>query len=159
VTANFDIAFEGEAWIDEDGHWRKVRLNLEGFLDADLADLSHWSEHAYQAQWLKELNEIIHSRDRGALITSIHDPSVGYRIWTWPMWKEGNEVHFQNRILFMLEPGPKFDSANLAEYVGDRQTLSEDGELISQWTVSLDAIRNFLDRQQNASGELCSPLS
>jgi hypothetical protein len=158
VTSRFEIKFEGDPWTDEDGLWRNLRITLQNFVETDCADFSSWSTRDYEAQWLTELNAISTSRDRGGLITSIHDPSDAYRVWIWPMWKEGENVYFQSRLLFMLEPEPRFDPSRVGDYVGDHQLISEDGEPLSQWIVSLTSIRDFLDRK-NESGETCSTPS
>ena len=159
MNPHFEIVFEGEAWTDEDGPWRSLRLTLRDFVEEHHADLSNWSVQEYEAQWVRELNAIANSRDRGALITSIHDPSNAYRVWAWPMWRDGDNVHFQNRLLFMLEPKPGFDPFHVADYIGNHKLHSEDGELLSQWTVPIAEIRSFIDRQQNQSGEICSTPS
>jgi hypothetical protein len=144
MTQHFAIEFKGDPWIDEYGSWRAVRLTLHDSVEGDHADLSCWSADDYRTQWLKELNAITSFRDKGALITSLHDPSDGTRVWTWPMWKKGDDVLFHNQILGMLEGCPDFDPDRVCDYIGDYESHTEEGQRISEWTVPLAAIREFV---------------
>ncbi len=141
---NFAIEFEGEPWTDEDGRWQSVKFTLGDSVEGDAADLTHWEPLDYEAQWHKELTALLGPRGSGALITSIHDPRYGGRVWTWTMWRKDHEVCFQNRILFMLEDCPDFNPDNVAEHIGAHNSRTEDGQQVSEWTVPVSAITKFL---------------
>jgi hypothetical protein len=155
----FEIAFTEDCWIDEGTPYRGVRLTLEGWIEEENADLTNWSTKDYEMQWLTELNHIVTSRNKGALITSIHDPALASRICTWTMWKENDQVLFQSRLLFMLERGQDFAPARVSAYIGEYHSHNEDGHRISQWTVPITAIRNFIRERSIALGDPCSTPS
>jgi hypothetical protein len=50
----------------------------------------------------------------------------------------------QNRLLFLDQLPHDFDPAAPWDSVGPRRTVTEDGDQISEWRVSLDDIREFL---------------
>jgi hypothetical protein len=111
------------------------------------ADVTNWSTADYRRQWRNELDALMNGRARGALLTSLHDPQIGYRIEAWPMWREGSMIYFHNRIIGMLEAEPRFDPDQLSEVIGERCEGNEDGETISQWQISANQIRAFLDTE------------
>ena len=103
MTPQFEIAFTEDHWTDERIAFRGLRLTLQNYAEEEGADLTFWSTKDYENQWLTWLNQLMASRDKGALIISIHDPANAFRVWTWTMWKKDDQVLFQNRLLFMLE--------------------------------------------------------
>ena len=103
MTPQFEIAFTEDHWMDERIAFRGLRLTLQNYAEEEGADLTFWSTKDYENQWLTRLNQLMASRDKGALIISIHDPANAFRVWTWTMWKKDDQVLFQNRLLFMLE--------------------------------------------------------
>jgi hypothetical protein len=144
MKSRFAIEFEGEPWTDEDGRWQTVQITIGDFVEGESADLSHWGPGDYQAQWRKELRAIAEARDHGALITRIHDPSVGARVGTWTMWREDDRVLFQNRLLFMLEGQNGFDPGRVCDHIGEYRSHTEEGQRISEWTLPVTAIQEFL---------------
>jgi hypothetical protein len=121
-----------------------LRLTLGAATEHMEADLSTWSRSDYHKHWLYELNGIVSTRDRGALITSMHDPKMARFVVTWPMWRKSGLIHFQNKLLFMETLHPRFDPVDVVDYIGEHSSRSREGERISEWIVSVDAISNFL---------------
>lgn len=140
----FKIAFTDDCWSDEGIPFRGLQLTLEDYTEEEQADLAFWSTEDYEAHWLTELNRVTTSRHKGALITSIHDPANAFRVWVWTMWKEGNRVLFQNRLLFMLEECQAFNPDQVSDHIGEYASHTEEGSRISEWIVPIAAIRNFL---------------
>ena len=149
MTPQFEIAFTEDHWMDERIAFRGLRLTLQNYAEEEGADLTFWSTKDYENQWLTWLNQLMASRDEGALIISIHDPANAFRVWTWTMWKKDDQVLFQNRLLFMLEGSRTSNPACVFEYVGEYQSHDEDGDRISEWTVPIAAIRNFVNERSS----------
>jgi len=147
MSPHFDISFTGEVWTDEGVPYESVKLTLNDWYEFENADLTHWSPEDYQKQWLEQLNEISTTRNKGALIVSIHDPARGYRVWIWTMWKNDDRVRFQNRLLGMLEAVDDFDPNRVCDYIGDYESCTPEGEQISEWVVPILAIKTFLQNK------------
>ncbi len=144
--SKFEIVFTDEHFTEEGITFRYLRLTLGAFEEDMIADLTKWSPADYERQWLSELTQIVGSRTRGALIVRMHDPAHPFRIDTWPMWKEGDTIFFQNRILFMLKPAKHFDPARVRVHIGKRQPHIKDGDP-SEWTVPVAAVRAFINER------------
>ena len=147
MTSQFEIVFTEDCWIDEGTPFRRLQLTLQDALEVEHADLTCWSAKDYEAQWLAELTRIVASQHKGALITSMHDPAHASNVWTWTMWKKDDQVLFQNRILFLLESNQTFDPVRISEYIGEYKSHGEDGHPISEWTVPITAIRDFISKR------------
>ncbi|MGI4829875.1 MAG: hypothetical protein ACRYFU_17020 [Janthinobacterium lividum] len=150
MTSEFGLSFTEQSFVDEGIRFRPLKLTLGNFVEGELADLTSWSETDYEEQWMNELRAIVNSRDRGALIVSVHDPAHAFHIRSWPMWRIGTLVYFQSRILFMLDGDGHFDPKRVHELVGSHMVQDEDGQQLSEWSVSALAIWRFLD--QHSSG-------
>ena len=140
----FAIEFVGDEFEEEGVRLHGLMLTVGDFFEEMFADVTNWSITDYRQHWLKELDALVHGRDCGALLTSLHDPKIGYRVQAWPMWREDNIVYFQSRVIGMLEVEPNFDTNRLSGVIGERQELSEDGRPISQWQISASEIKAFL---------------
>jgi hypothetical protein len=144
MTPGFDISFTNESWIDEGTPFRGLRLTLQDHHEGDQANLTHWSAENYERQWLYELNEIVNSRSKGALITSIQDPIHAFQVFVWTMWKDNDQIRFQNRILFMLSGIQNFDPVHVCDHIGEYKSHDEEGQRLSEWVVPLTAIQDFI---------------
>ena len=149
MTPQFEIAFTEDHWMDERIPFGGLRLTLQNCAEEEAADLTFWSTKDYENQWLTRLNQLMASRDKGALIISIHDPANAFRVWTWTMWKKDDQVLFQNRLLFMLEGSRTSNPACVSEYIGEYQSHDQDGDRISEWTLPIAAIRNFVNERSS----------
>ena len=143
----FEIKFVGDEFEDKGVRLHCLLLSIGDFAEEMYADVTNWSTTDYERQWLAQLNALIQRQRRGALLTSLHDPKVGYRIEAWPMWRENDVVYFQNRIIGMLEIEPRFDPDRLSELIGERREEDEEGRTISQWQIPISEIRDFLNRE------------
>ena len=141
----FDIKFVGDAFEDDGMRRQQVSLMIGAFEESMDADMTHWTFGDYQDQWANELRKVIGESARGALITSLPDPNLAFRVSTWPMWREGDEIFFQSRLVGMLEPDSLFHIDCLADYVCERKSINEDGILISQWSIPVRDVIAFLD--------------
>ena len=79
----------------------------------------------------------------------IEGPSawLGYRLETWPMWREDNVIYFQNRMIGMIQAERTFDPAQLSEFIALRREKGDQGQTISQWVIASTEIEAFLNRE------------
>jgi CdiI N-terminal domain len=119
-------------------------LKLGEFQEGFHASLSHWDQSRYRSQWKEALERLVKGEERSALITSMYDPATANFITWWPLYRSGNSVHAQNHFLFMDELQQPFDELNPYKSVLQRETISEDGDRLSEWTINLSDIEEFL---------------
>ena len=68
---------------------------------------------------------------------------------------DGNRVHLQNWLVFTEQRPTAFDPYEADGFVGERETVSEDGEPISEWHVSLADVRAFAERRSAERTSSC----
>jgi len=105
------------------------------------ASIEFWNKIQYQIHWHTQILKILDKNDKSCLITSITNPSTANFIFWWPIYKIGDLCFIQNQILFLDKLFEPFDPANPCRYVPDRQTITEDGDPISEWVISLNDLR------------------
>ncbi len=120
--------------------WLKIGEFEENFH----ASLSYWDREEYLSQWGEALERLEKGKSRSALVTSMYDPETANFIRWWPLYLIGDNVHFQEQILFIPDLEQPFDETDLYKFVQQRETDSEDGGKLSEWTLKLKAIEDFL---------------
>jgi len=104
---------------------------------------SFWDRQQYQTHWMQAVKRLLDGHQKSALITDITTVSEeDYLVW-WPMWNVKGQIHIQNQLLFLSELGTPFDISRYYDFVGERETVSEDGDLLSEWTTTMDALSHF----------------
>ena len=61
------------------------------------------------------------------------------------MYCEGHDVFLQNHLLFLDQIDGVFDPSQPYAHIPSRETVSEDGEPISEWKITLDDLMLFLE--------------
>ena len=125
-------------------------ITLGSFKETFAANLYTWSKNDYEAQWRQAIRHILSGNDRAALITYYVGPEVSYNLNWWPIYRVDDLVYFQEQLLF-FENAPEpfvglqepFYLERQFNYVKDRQIFNEDGERLSEWSVSLTEIEAF----------------
>ncbi len=115
---------------------------FEGFL----ANLAVWNKEAYEAHWLLELKSLFEGKPKATLIVSYDDPNFSHNIEIWPVYREGDKVCLQNRLLFYERLPANFDLTEISSYLGDHRTLNQWGQKLSEWSVSIRDVEVFLHR-------------
>jgi hypothetical protein len=114
----------------------------------------YWTKENYMAQWKSAFEEVLSSDNSlSALIVGMHDPKYTEYIRSWPLYRLGNKVYVQSRLILTEQIDGFFQIENIPEYIGEREMISEDGELISEWEVSVGAIRSALNKLNRSTKE------
>jgi len=119
------------------------RIVATGLNERFLLPVHYWGPEEYSAQWLAAIDELLSGANRAVLVTSIcppDDPDFGM---CWVLYREGKTVYVQNCLLFPEQLSKLADRSELTELVGPRQTVSEDGEQISEWRTTVADIAHF----------------
>jgi len=122
-------------------------IQIDSFQERFIASLMYWSADDYKRHWKQAIERILHSSNVSCLITSMVDPTTGNHIFWWPMYRENDTVFIQNHIMFFDQLQSPFDERNPFSSVADRQTLDEDGNRISEWSVQINELEEFLIKE------------
>jgi hypothetical protein len=100
--------------------------------------LKYWTISDYVSQWISALSHVIDSRSPGALITSIVSPSVAVNLVAWVLYPLADgSVKIQQHFL-MHDQFVRGREVIGYELLRPRRVVGDDGEKISEWTVSID---------------------
>lgn len=119
-------------------------IHINSFSESFHSPISYWNRSEYLSQWRSGFNEIISGKKKTAIVTSMYDPTSANFIVIWPLYLVGKDVFIRNRILFIEDLKEPFNEAKLSSYIDDRETIDEDGEVISEWKVSVSDIHRVL---------------
>jgi hypothetical protein len=124
---------------------RRGEIRVGSFSERFEADVSFWHESRYKSQWLDAAQRILVS-DRAVLVTSISEPSSANFVRWWAMYRESESIVLQEQICFLNELAAPFDPERPEASLREREISSEDGEEISEWQTTTEAVRQFLTR-------------
>jgi CdiI N-terminal domain len=122
-------------------------IQIGSFQERFIASLMYWSADDYKRHWKQAIKRILHSSDVSCLITSMVNPITGNHIFWWPMYRMNGHVFIQNHILFFDQLQSQFDERNPFSSVTERQTIDEDGNRISEWSVQINELEEFLIKE------------
>jgi hypothetical protein len=120
------------------------RIVVGDFTETFRVPLGFWNEFDYRRSW-RQAFEVLNAspNSTSCLMTSMTDPGNSNFLACWPMYREGDYVYIQNAIIFLDEIEGAFDPEAPWNYVDSRQRIDEDGNKISEWTTSIDSLREF----------------
>ena len=119
-------------------------ISIRDFQEQFLTPLDYWNRMDYECHWRSSLSSILDSSLPTCLITAISNPEQSNFINWWLLYPVGVEIYLRNHILFLADLRESFDPYNPSQFIPKREVFNEDGELISEWSVSFDEIRSFL---------------
>ena len=120
-------------------------ITIGNFHERFEASVEFWSETDYVCHWQRSIQRIIERVSTSCLITSLTDPKTATFLFWWPIYRLGDVVYFQNHVLFLDEIGADFDPQNPYRFVRDRETVSEDGSPVSEWSAPISSLIQFLE--------------
>jgi hypothetical protein len=140
----FSIAFTGESASD-DAAMAVGEIRLGEHRESFHAEIGFWTVQDYQDHWRAALRRLLSGAAVSCLVTSLSDPHRATFLTTWPLYRDHEEVHVQNRLVFLDEllPAP-FAPAAPWESVDPRTTVDEKGRPVSEWHITLTDIEIFL---------------
>jgi|SRR5262245_37081281 len=119
-------------------------IQIGSFQERFIASLMYWKTDDYNRHWKQAIERILHLSDVSCLITSMTDPTTGDHIFWWPMYRVNDQVFIQNHILFIDQLQYQLDERNPFSSVTERQIIDEDGNRISEWSVQINELEEFL---------------
>jgi hypothetical protein len=115
-------------------------IQIGDFSESMKVDLSFWSREEYEKQWSEGLCRIAGGADSSCLVTSLCLPKAANFIMWWVLYRLDQVVAVQNEILFTEELNEVFDPSCPYKYIRPRETLTEEGNKISEWQIGFGEI-------------------
>ncbi len=116
-------------------------IKIGDFRETFIMPLDWWTVGDYETQWLEGIERIKHC-DESCLVTTIQDLKKIPLIDWWILYKVGSTVYVQNELIAgdclqtFLNRG-EFNRETCYDFIEPRQTVTEDGEKISEWSFEL----------------------
>ena len=139
----FDIAFINDnPETSYDGRLvLRGRTILGTHSEEFLATLGPWQRAEYERHWIEAAQRLLAGSDRTGFFTS------AFQLWR-TMWRQGSEVIVHERLLIEATLIVPWDPGNPYEQIPDySNTLNEEGDSPSEWPLSIDDIKSFVDRR------------
>lgn len=119
-------------------------IEIGDFRETFLSPLIHWNRTHYRNHWNDAIERILTTSDRSALVTAMHIPKYANFIVWWPMYADGDNIHFHNSILPIAELGNTFNEERMFDFIDPRKRVTPSGEGISEWTATKSELETFL---------------
>ncbi len=142
---NFSINLTDREFVDGEEIFMVGEIQIGEFHETFISSLSYWTKINYLTQWKIALTRICNGNDKSCFVTSMLDPSSADFIFLWVLYLDGNIVHLQNQILFLDQLDKPFSELNLYEFISIRETISDEGDKISEWDVNINDIKEYLN--------------
>ena len=142
----FAIEFIGNPRVEFGEPARRGRITLGDFSEEFVAPLVFWSAEDYRKQWVEAAERIMNGQPCSCFVAAMRESLRGGPVFLWPAYKDGEVVFVQHRFLSPETVTGGFEPSNPYAQVGERRTLSEDGEPISEWQVSVEDMAGYLRR-------------
>src|SRR5689334_3650690 len=118
---------------------------IEDYRDTFITDLSVWNRTQYEQQWIAAVQRLLANATHSVLITSYVPPPIqptpeDFLVW-WPLYREGDVVYVQNQLLFFRQLPNPFFPGRPWDSVGPRQIVNAEGFEISEWTTTIESVR------------------
>lgn len=133
---------------------RYGQITLGDFRETFISVQTFWDAARYEVHWREALDRIVRDGRDSCLITSIAGPDKSHILFWWPLYRDGDSVLVQNSILFLDDLPERFNPERPFRSVPVRTTVSEDGDPISEWRVSVADVEAFA--RSAARGALAS---
>ncbi|MDR3747961.1 MAG: hypothetical protein P4M04_07400 [Acidobacteriota bacterium] len=129
----------------EDGSTEAARglIVLGDSAEEFLANLGEWTQAKYREQWRGSIQSLLEGEGRAVLITTFSNPSTASHLEWWALYREGEDVFVQNQLLFFDDIEGEFDESRAVDFLRARETVTEEGRPISEWSVSMEDLRMF----------------
>jgi hypothetical protein len=119
-------------------------LILEESREVFVANVSLWTKLDYQRHWTQALTALLKGSPKVSLVVCYSDPRFSSNQELWNLHRDGEWVHFQNKLMWNDNLPADFDPLEMNAYINDRISVDEDGNKISEWHVPIREIENFL---------------
>ena len=146
----FVIGFAGSE-LDEDGHGRGF-IRIGDFSETFVVTLNYWPATQYTQQWHVSLKRLLAGSPGVGLVTCMVAPESGDSGRAWILYREDDTVAIQEKLFVPPNFGPDLDADLQLLHVPPRNMVSEEGVPVSEWSIGITAIEDFLHHTGHQSG-------
>lgn len=139
----FYIRFTGNPASAEEAFFALGEIKILDFSEHFQASITYWRKSDYLSQWKEGLERIRQNLPTSCFVTSMYHPRYANFIIWWPVYVEGEWAYIHNQILFFDQLEEPFDEVNLYKHIPPREIYSEDGQKISEWSISIEDLETF----------------
>ena len=107
-------------------------IRIDSFHERFSMDFSFWNKADYHAHW-QQASTVLKAGQAVSFIQSMYPPETANFYRTWVAYPHSDEVIFQEQILFLDELEGGFNAKHLHLNAQPYESVSEDGEPISEW--------------------------
>lgn len=122
------------------------RIELGTFRERFMSLTTFWSADDYRAHWRAAVGYIVETGRDACLITSLHDPAESDLLFWWPMYRIDEKVCIRSGMLLFEQLDRPFRIDDAYTFVRPREVHTTEDEPVSEWEVSIEDLRAFLDR-------------
>ena len=140
----FLIEFITGRQVEFDEPAQRGRITLGDFSEEFISPLTFWTAEAYHQQWIEAAKRLVAGYGRACFVTAMRESLIDEPVFLWSAYRSGDAIYLQHRLLLGEMVKGTFDPLHPCEQVGERITIPEDGEQISEWQVSIGDIEHFL---------------
>jgi len=107
-------------------------IRIDSFRERFPMDFSFWNKTDYQAHW-QQASTALKAGQAVSFIQSMYSPETANFYRAWVAYPCDDEVIFQEQMLILDELEEGFDAQHLHLNAQPYESVSEDGEPISEW--------------------------
>jgi len=135
-------------------HSCRGRIQIGSWSEPFVCDTEYWSSSEYIRHWRDSIGRIVGRSQKSALLVSMGDPErMNFLRW-WAMYRDGDTVVFQEQMFFLRSPHDRtFSAQSIETFVSERKTMSDDGDSVSEWSIPVEALAEFLGQEPTV--EIC----
>ena len=140
----FEIQFVTNPQIEFGELSARGRITLGEFSEEFVAPLVFWTVDDYRRQWHEAAERILNGCEQSCFVAAMRESPLDGAIFLWLAYKHGEAVYIQHKLLLPELVKGGFDTSNPYAQIDERRIVSEEGEPISEWQVSVGDIARFL---------------
>jgi hypothetical protein len=140
----FAIEFIGNPQIEFGELAARGLITFGEFSEEFVAPLTFWTMDDYRRQWREAAGRILNGNERSCFVAAMRVSPHDGAVFLWPAYRDGEAVHIQHKLLLPEIVKGIFDTSNPYAQISERRTMTEGGEPISEWQVSVADIALFL---------------
>ena len=124
---------------------QRGRITLGDFSEQFISPLVFWTVADYERQWIEGARRIIDGGERSCFVTAMRESPFSGVVFLWPVYRVGQDVYLQHRLILPEHVNGSFDPLDPYAQIDRRETLSADGEQVSEWQVNLRDVARFVN--------------
>ncbi len=140
MPMGFSIGVDGE--FDDGTVAGRIRVGR--FTERFELACGYWTPQDYQLKWREALLRLVEGASYACLMTRMSPPGEEAIRMAWVLCRSKDTVFVQQWVWVPYEHPIRFDDDEQVIELEPRATHSEDGEPISEWRTTVEAVKAFL---------------